>query len=266
MYTEEFLISELHRFVEENGKNPRLKDMKVSEGYISSWEYLNYFGTWNKALEEAGYKKKINENIFNPDNLNIETWYTIGYIIADGCIYNKTLNLCSVDEELMERVTSYLNINYNSNKHLRTSSGMIYTASKTNKQWINDLKIYGIVPRKSFISYLPLEYCKTEDDVRALCLGLFDGDGCITYYKSRSQKKRPVFVIYGSYQVCLDFQKVLKDYLYIDRPVQKHYSINKITISNMKDNEKIYNFLYNNELSNLWLNRKYDKFTGLLYG
>ncbi|MFA7030583.1 MAG: hypothetical protein WC179_09930 [Candidatus Cloacimonadaceae bacterium] len=53
-YTNEFLISELHRFKKEFGRVPTQKDMCSKNGYISSTTYANYFGNWNAALIAAG--------------------------------------------------------------------------------------------------------------------------------------------------------------------------------------------------------------------
>lgn len=64
-YTKEFLISELHRFVKENGKNPTARDMTVENGYLSTYSFYKYFKTFNEALIESGlkintYKPKLN--------------------------------------------------------------------------------------------------------------------------------------------------------------------------------------------------------------
>lgn len=53
-YTKEFLISELQRFVSENGKNPRFSNMQSKFGYPSNNSYARQFGTWNNALIAAG--------------------------------------------------------------------------------------------------------------------------------------------------------------------------------------------------------------------
>jgi len=50
------LISELQRFYKENNKVPRQIDMQVKFGYPSYGMYVNHFGSWNKALIEAGLK------------------------------------------------------------------------------------------------------------------------------------------------------------------------------------------------------------------
>lgn len=53
-FTKEFLISELHRFIEENDRNPKMADMQIKFGYPSGGVYQNRFETWNNALLEAG--------------------------------------------------------------------------------------------------------------------------------------------------------------------------------------------------------------------
>ena len=53
-YTKEFLISELHRFVKENGRIPTKLNMQKKFRYPSMSAYYTHFGSWNNALKEAG--------------------------------------------------------------------------------------------------------------------------------------------------------------------------------------------------------------------
>jgi len=55
-YTDEFLISELHRFVRENGKVPTQSDMQGKFGYPSFWTYHSRFGSFNLALKKSDLK------------------------------------------------------------------------------------------------------------------------------------------------------------------------------------------------------------------
>jgi len=48
------LINELHKFVAEHGRTPKLKEMRSDNGYPSSTPYIDYFGSFNNALIEAG--------------------------------------------------------------------------------------------------------------------------------------------------------------------------------------------------------------------
>lgn len=55
-YTKEFLISEIQRFYKENGRSPKIKEMKVSNGYPHERIFYKKFGTFNKALEASDLK------------------------------------------------------------------------------------------------------------------------------------------------------------------------------------------------------------------
>lgn len=61
-YSEAELISELHKFVKENGRVPRYVDMNKRNGYISISVYQRHFKTWNNALKCA--KLPINQNTY----------------------------------------------------------------------------------------------------------------------------------------------------------------------------------------------------------
>lgn len=55
-YTYDELKSDIDRFVKENDKVPTQNEMTRKNGYISQGPYVHMFGTFNKALEEFGYK------------------------------------------------------------------------------------------------------------------------------------------------------------------------------------------------------------------
>lgn len=67
-YNDDFLISELKRFVEENGKIPSYNDMCSKNGYPSSIVYAKHFGSWNNALKLVGfetYKQYTNKELLD---------------------------------------------------------------------------------------------------------------------------------------------------------------------------------------------------------
>ena len=55
-YTKEFLISELQRFYNENGKVPGALDMNTKAGYPYASAYQYHFNSWNNALIAAGFE------------------------------------------------------------------------------------------------------------------------------------------------------------------------------------------------------------------
>lgn len=52
-YTDEFLISELQRFHEENGRSPTATEMRIKNGYPPATAYYTYFGSFTNALKCA---------------------------------------------------------------------------------------------------------------------------------------------------------------------------------------------------------------------
>lgn len=59
MEEREFLISELLRCKEENGRLPRFRDMRTYNGYPSQHMYRKEFGSWDNAIDEAFNFRKI---------------------------------------------------------------------------------------------------------------------------------------------------------------------------------------------------------------
>ena len=55
-YTEEFLLSELRRFYEENGRSPTAPDMRIKKSFPPATAYYKYFGSFTNALICANLK------------------------------------------------------------------------------------------------------------------------------------------------------------------------------------------------------------------
>lgn len=55
-YTEEFLLSELRRFYEENGRSPTAPDMRIKNGFPPATAYYKYFNSFTNALICANLK------------------------------------------------------------------------------------------------------------------------------------------------------------------------------------------------------------------
>jgi len=62
-YTNEFLLSELHRFVVEFNKVPFIDEMCPRNGYPSSASFIRRFGSWNNALIAAGLEPNITYHV-----------------------------------------------------------------------------------------------------------------------------------------------------------------------------------------------------------
>jgi len=55
-YTDKELFGFIDMFVEKNNRLPQTRDFYESREYPSATTYQNRFGTWKKALKEAGYE------------------------------------------------------------------------------------------------------------------------------------------------------------------------------------------------------------------
>ena len=77
-YTKKFLISELQRFIEKNGKNPKQINMQIKFGYPSYATYRDQFGSWNDALTAAGLEvnqyQEINRDVHKVNTLRLKAW------------------------------------------------------------------------------------------------------------------------------------------------------------------------------------------------
>lgn len=65
------LLAEIGRLAEKLGKRPYQEDM-VEQGKFSLRPYINRFGSWGKALEEAGYDPTTNPNAQIADSKLLE--------------------------------------------------------------------------------------------------------------------------------------------------------------------------------------------------
>ena len=119
-----------------------------------------------------------------------------------------------------------------------------------SKQMIEDLKKYGIGPKKSFtlkFPKLPKKY------IRHFIRGIFDADGCIT--KSKNQ---PSISIVGTYNILNTIKKELnwKNKISWDR------SIRQISKQGRNVIREFYNYLYKD--ATIYLDRKKQRFEELL--
>ena len=95
IYTDEELINILQNFYNNNGRPPKEKEMKVSNGYPSLFTFITHFGGWNLALNAAGIKinkmwhKNISDDrcsICGTDNPTSNWNYMNGKLICGKCI------------------------------------------------------------------------------------------------------------------------------------------------------------------------------------
>lgn len=217
-------------------------------------------------LQEKKYK--FNADFFkNP--LNEYSAYWLGFISADGYISkdNKELGITLKASDCEHLKKFNKDIEGNIPVTIRTRKQTSYMGKNIperdqceirvySKDFVRDLCLYGIVPRKSLI----LEFPKIEDSdlMWHYIRGYFDGDGSIYYDKNSNQLRTKITC--GSSLFVKGFREYLDKYNIktyvssggIDCGITGKEST-RILLSNMYDNASIY------------LERKYKKYQNYKY-
>ena len=225
----------------------------------------------NRIIRENNFKKpnnnkvnkRIKSNYFSIID-NPEKAYWLGFLFTDGSVdHYKTsgrirLQLQNADEEILHKYKEDLGLDCNLIYDKRPNKQCV-SIEFTDEQIFNDLSQYGIIPGKTYNTYnIPYEKIPKEF-LPAYVLGLFDGDGGLSYSKDFSTDVTLGFTSY--------YESIVNDFQYI---------IDKILIPKEKSSKNIYtsawhtqwrgrlqvlnilNYLYDNCPRHL--NRKYQKY------
>lgn len=210
------------------------------------------------------YNPNMKEDFFqNIDNE--EKAYFLGLLISDGNVFKDnsnrqasisiTLNL--EDKYILEKFKIILQTNTSIGYDGR-GCGQIAVRSDIMAK---DLAKYGVVPRKSNITYLPKISKKLMPH---LIRGIFDGDGSIMAKPEPNKTIHNRFLhsisFCGSYQLMKDISEFLLEYLDIKTKVYiyKNRNLSELKIQNIKDMTKLGFWLYEN--STIWMIRKRNIF------
>lgn len=204
----------------------------------------------------AKYKIKLRQKggqrIYNVDDTffekidSEEKAYFLGYLISDGCVrkrnnsYQIVLKLNKKDLHILEEFKKHLKFE-GSILHNKDDSVSLTVSSK---KMFKDLEIFGVVPRKTFISIIPdvgLEF------QRHLLRGIFDGDGYIG--------KKQAVLTSGSEKMAEDYCSIGKN---LGFKVLKYKEGNKFRLVVTKKSQKFLEYMYDN--STVVLKRKYQAY------
>ena len=182
-----------------------------------------------------------------------EKAYFLGLLISDGNVFKDStgrqasisITLDLNDEYILHKFKEVLNVNTSISKDGR---GCGQIAIRSNLM-ADDLKQYGVVPRKSYITYLP----KLNDIYMShLIRGILDGDGSILAKPSPKQDGHNRYLhsisFCGSHQLMEDIAKYLYNNLQLKQPIQVYdyqdKNLSDIHIQNYEDMEKVGDWLY----------------------
>lgn len=266
-----YLKSEIKK---NNGEAPSHDQLKFRRktGAPGMTTIQSYFGTYEKALRESGYKGElhgrynIDEDFFKKIN-NEAKAYFFGLIITDGGI-SKSRNSLSIlliepDKHILEELckrlksSSYLSFIDIKKKHPKRNN--IYRFDRTGKKLLDNLRKIGIAPQKTFSTKYPNESILPKNLNRHFLRGVFDGDGAIN-------KDGRVDIASASKPFLDGIKNILtkeldiSDYCIVEKRKKNNF---RLRINRGKKNyisKKIFNYFYKKSDPKLRLKRKYSSF------
>lgn len=206
--------------------------------------------------------KNIKSDYFSKID-NAEKAYWLGFLFTDGAVDNYKskrirFQLQEADLEILEKYKEDLSINskiiYNKRKN-----SVCCSVEFTDSQIFNDLNRFGIVPNKTYkTTHIPYELIP-EEFLPAFILGLFDGDGGLSYSKDFFSDVTINFTSYYE-TIVEDFQYLIDNYILHKNNHNKNFftSAWHTQWRGRKQVLQILDILYNN--SPRHLERKYQKY------
>lgn len=183
----------------QNGSQPNFSNAdEIAEKYLEGTPKRQLVNLYNVALKtidiilaskgidqrssfDCRKKYDFNERIFASE-VNEAIAYWLGFLMADGYIYvNKTkpeyrlvLNLQYSDIETLEAFKTFMGATHPIKKITRPDGREGCTIQFHSKNLIDDLAVFGVVPRKTF----DMAFSNIPNDLRHHFIrGYFDGDG-----------------------------------------------------------------------------------------
>lgn len=211
-------------------------------------------------LEKNNIKR---DNIYHNINLisdyfhKIDSYdkaYFLGFLITDGSVFGNLVKL-EIFEEDKYILETFANKTNNSNIIYKNKSRPHCAFCVKRKEWVDDLKQYGVIPNKTFKTFLPN---LSHEMMPHLIRGLIDGDGWITY-------KSHAIGFCGNYDLVLQLRDFLVNELNVyNVSIVKHINIYQVSWANKKDIIKICNYIYQDK-QDCYLIRKFKNFQNIIY-
>jgi hypothetical protein len=232
-----------------------------------------------KNLKIKKSRPLTNESFFESIDTEAKAYF-LGLMYADGCVNiakfgqkRMSINLHHQDKHILETFKQKLGLKYELqfNQHSKRKNKFNiqdqYVLRVNSDKLCNDLINLGCVPRKSLILNFPTFEQVPENFMRHFIRGLFDGDGGIYSKFTELNKNIPrfKFEITGTYDICNGINNLFYK-LFNFKPLKLllHRNIYKYSLGGNFQIEKVFNYLYNNCDSELYLIRKYNVFKTIL--
>lgn len=221
-----------------------------------------------KVLRENGViirKAARRSNIKNHDYFEVidspDKAYFLGWMITDGSVVDHgtrpgradtiSLEIHNKDRYILERFADCLGASIDVVKD-ETKRNNCYIRFSSEKMSL-DLSKYGVVPRKTWIQYLP----ELSDALMPhLLRGVFDGNGTITIDKHGYHH----IGFYGSEALCTQITDLLSDKLNLRKSKVSKSTCYHAWYGSKEAEKKIFHYMYD-DCGDLFLQRKYAKFS-----
>lgn len=203
-------------------------------------------------------KLSINSNSFSI--INKDSAYWLGIMLTDGYIDKKyySFELCLKDKEHIEKFKTFLQSEHKINHkiiNINNKKCEAWRITVKDNNICNDLKNLNCTNNKSFNVRLPKIDNKYYSD---LIRGIFDGDGCIS-------SNGNVGFCSANKNFVQDIINILNKNDILTGKITHSRNLYSVRISTKNNNlNKFFDFLYKDSNESNRLNRKYDKFLGLL--
>lgn len=171
-----------------------------------------------------------------------EKYYFLGFIAADGCIYDKSLiiSLHERDVDVLYKFCDWLELPHT----LVKKRGCYVHFSKYNQELVNCILEYGITPRKTKVLKFPNNI--PDEFEKSFILGYFDGDGsCYT----NKDKSKLFFQIVGTQHINQTIKNIYsRDLAYDFGSIQQAGAVTRLIINGCKSSIDFGDWLYEDNI------------------
>jgi hypothetical protein len=203
--------------------------------------------------EVSSYRKyHVDGEYFDEINTK-EKAYWLGMIVADGNVYDNTLNL-GLQKSDIRHVYKFRQI-FHSNHPIK-KYGNSYVCQIHSKSLVKSLKKYNIIPNKCKIITMP----KLSVDFEShFWRGVFDGDGTIGFRK-RNQYQNWYIALVGNKFLLKQFEKFVKNICETKASVRKKNTAHSFSVNGNLLTLQLADVIYDNSNFDIRLSRKYKKY------
>lgn len=266
-----------HREIAEKINIPRptvtrwFKQFKIPTQSCTRFTNLNLLNTGlvrgpvAKPKIKKEFPWRFNKEFFK--TWSFEMSYILGFLFADGYVFKNPRGSCyfcfiSTDKEIIVKIRNILQSNHKIGIRKKGSNWKdAYVLQIGSKKLFRDLNKFGIIQNKSLVINFP--------DVPKKYLGhfvrgYFDGDGSVNlgkYWRKDRNKWKWEFTTRftsGSKRFIESLQNRLKKYMLGGYMYKKRGGYELVFARH--DSVALYNLMYDNVESNVFLERKYNKF------